>query len=982
MKYNIAFKFLAVLLCAACLLGAVGSVAGVLVLTEGGLYDKTVAQVREETIRSRAETMAQETAMYYSSKNLGGCPENLLDDYIADSGGHVYGWYRYGFDWDHFGYALKDAEGNVLESGGGLSAGGGTATYSFPVTGKYLYLVSANPKNIPASTPSTAASGSGEELYDAIPAEGATVCGATFLDGDGNVLYYVFSTDGIGTVFYNQEGLVVYRSFYNEVWTETGTVCDAVLQDVNGSILYERHDPVNAGELSMDASGNLVFIAAPVEEEPEETEATEATEPVTEPETQATEVPVELDENGNPIAAVPEEAAWTEDNQDSPTEWSEPEEGKASGEEAYSEEDYEEDPYSGEGQPKEDYEAYNEDVPEEQTAEDGAADGAETVPETTEAPTEPPVTEPEVTEAPPVPEETVPEVTEPVLIDGKPLSQYQVSRYSYYDSQTGEEMVAQCVYLTMPELTVEVYTEKGALEEDCLYDVLEIVRQFRNDLFLILGVSLLLFAVLAVYLCCAAGRKPKCDEVRAGGLNRLPLDLYLALAAVGICALAAVGTQGAYYLLRQSLQTGCATAIAAAYAACLLIVGFGFALAAQVKTPGSYWITNSICGRCINLVIRCAVWLEKFLSLKGFPSLGRGCKKVWLWLTLAAAWLWQLISQFCRWLKDLAHRFLRMLPVMWQWLLTGCVILLLLFLSIATRSEGMLVLYLIAALAIVLYGAYCFGTLRKSTKRMSKGDLDTQVDDKHMVGAFKDFAEDLNGLAGVAVVAAQKQLKSERMKTELITNVSHDIKTPLTSIINYVDLLQKPHTDEEQEQYLEVLARQSLRLKKLIDDLMEMSKASTGNMTVEVTKLDAVESVNQALGEFADKLDKAQIIPVFRHTEESVAMMADGRLVWRVLSNLLSNAVKYAMPGTRLYIDLMVLEGKVVISLKNISRDELNIEADELMERFVRGDDSRNTEGSGLGLNIAKSLMELQKGQLQLLVDGDLFKVTLVFPGA
>ena len=161
---------------------------------------------------------------------------------------------------------------------------------------------------------------------------------------------------------------------------------------------------------------------------------------------------------------------------------------------------------------------------------------------------------------------------------------------------------------------------------------------------------------------------------------------------------------------------------------------------------------------------------------------------------------------------------------------------------------------------------------------------------------------------------------------------------------------------------------------------MEMSKASTGNMTVEVTKLDAVESVNQALGEFADKLDKAQIIPVFRHTEESVAMMADGRLVWRVLSNLLSNAVKYAMPGTRLYIDLMEMEDKVVISLKNISRDELNIEADELMERFVRGDDSRNTEGSGLGLNIAKSLMELQKGQLQLLVDGDLFKVTLIFP--
>ena len=231
-------------------------------------------------------------------------------------------------------------------------------------------------------------------------------------------------------------------------------------------------------------------------------------------------------------------------------------------------------------------------------------------------------------------------------------------------------------------------------------------------------------------------------------------------------------------------------------------------------------------------------------------------------------------------------------------------------------------------------------------------------------------------------MAAQKQLKSERMKTELITNVSHDIKTPLTSIINYVDLLQKPHTPEEEKTYLEVLNRQSQRLKKLIEDLMEMSKASTGNLTADITKLDAVESVNQALGEFADKLEKAQLTPVFRHPEESVAMMADGRLAWRVLSNLLSNTVKYALPGTRVYIDVMALEGKVIISLKNISRDELNVDADELMERFVRGDDSRNTEGSGLGLNIAKTLMELQKGQLQLLVDGDLFKVTLIFPGA
>ena len=211
--------------------------------------------------------------------------------------------------------------------------------------------------------------------------------------------------------------------------------------------------------------------------------------------------------------------------------------------------------------------------------------------------------------------------------------------------------------------------------------------------------------------------------------------------------------------------------------------------------------------------------------------------------------------------------------------------------------------------------------------------------------------------------------------------MSHDIKTPLTSIINYVDLLGKPHTPEEQAQYLEVLRRQSQRLKKLIDDLMELSKASSGNITVELGEVDAVEMMDQALGEFSDKLDRVPLYPVFRQPEEPHMMRADGRLVWRVLSNVLGNACKYALPGTRLYVDVARAGEDVIISLKNISREELNTDAEDLMERFVRGDVSRNTEGSGLGLNIAKSLMEVQGGQLRILVDGDLFKVTLIFPG-
>jgi len=220
------------------------------------------------------------------------------------------------------------------------------------------------------------------------------------------------------------------------------------------------------------------------------------------------------------------------------------------------------------------------------------------------------------------------------------------------------------------------------------------------------------------------------------------------------------------------------------------------------------------------------------------------------------------------------------------------------------------------------------------------------------------------------------------MKSELITNISHDIKTPLTSIINFVDLLQKSPTEQEAAQYLQVLSRQSARMKKLIEDLMELSKANSGNITAHITKLDAAESINQALGEFSDKFAAAELEPVFRIPQTPIRMLADGRLVWRVLSNLMSNAVKYALPGTRLYIDLTETDSEVQLSLKNISREPQRINAEDLMERFVRGDVSRNSEGSGLGLNIAKSLMELQNGQLQLQLDGDLFKVTLVFPKA
>ena len=514
----------------------------------------------------------------------------------------------------------------------------------------------------------------------------------------------------------------------------------------------------------------------------------------------------------------------------------------------------------------------------------------------------------------------------------------------------------------------------------------------KNLLLAALFGGLLLFAVCAVYLCCAAGCRKGTEEIKAGGLNALPLDLYAGGVILVVAACIAILDELDFrWLERQSMTTLLWLGGTMGYVCCLVFVGFCFAFAAQVKMKNEYWIGNTLLGRCLKLAFwvlkKC--WAGLLWLLPGlYRQTKRILKDIWKVSAALAVLGWDMTKKLFAWLCGWLRRFVRLceglfsrLPLIWQWLVVGMVLVLWLLVAVAERMESLMVLWCCCALAVVLYGANCFGALLDGAKHMRSGDLKTKVDDKYLIGTFREFAGELNGLADVAVVAAQNQLKSERMKTELITNVSHDIKTPLTSIINYVDLLEKPHTPEEEKTYLEVLNRQSHRMKKLIEDLMEMSKASTGNIPVEITQIDAVEAVNQALGEFADKLEAAGVTPVFHDTQD-VLLLADGRLLWRTMSNILSNAVKYALRGTRLYVDVSAVEDKAVISFKNISGAQLNISADELMERFVRGDSSRNTEGSGLGLNIAKSLMELQNGQLQLLVDGDLFKVTLVFPRA
>lgn len=325
------------------------------------------------------------------------------------------------------------------------------------------------------------------------------------------------------------------------------------------------------------------------------------------------------------------------------------------------------------------------------------------------------------------------------------------------------------------------------------------------------------------------------------------------------------------------------------------------------------------------------------------------------------------------------------MSIMWTGMLWGgCIIAAFWIVGVVSGSFEVGVFVTLLAIGSLVGLAWVLSQLSRlieGAKHLSEGDLSYKIDTTHLYGPFRRNADMLNRISSGCAVEVERRMKSEHLKTELLTNVSHDIKTPLTSIINYVDLLKKTDPQpKEAREYADVLERQSNRLKKLLEDLIEASKASTGNITVELAPTDAAELLRQAVGEYSERLTAQSLETVLRIGGESCTITADGRLLWRVFDNLLGNVVKYAMPGTRVYLDLTEQGGQSSIVVKNISREALNIDTDELMERFVRGDASRATEGSGLGLSIARSLTECMGGRFELSVDGDLFKVTLRFP--
>ena len=343
--------------------------------------------------------------------------------------------------------------------------------------------------------------------------------------------------------------------------------------------------------------------------------------------------------------------------------------------------------------------------------------------------------------------------------------------------------------------------------------------------------------------------------------------------------------------------------------------------------------------------------------------------------------IWRIVRAVFRALWRIA----KSLPLIWKTALAGLILVFIEFVLFMQDYYGTLaapfLALKLAELLAVLYVAVNLRTLQKGGEKLADGDFSSPIDTRYLIGDFKRYGQELNDVQSGLEQAVQEQMKAEHLKTELITNVSHDIKTPLTSIVNYVDLLKKEDIPSPNAQeYIAVLDRQSHRLKKLTEDLVEASKASSGVLNVDLQPTDVNVLFSQIEGEYQERLAACQLTLVTQPPAPGTVIRADSRLLSRVMDNLVSNICKYALPGTRVYVVSTLSREAVTISFKNVSRDELNISPDELMERFVRGDASRHTEGSGLGLSIARSLVQLQGGRFDLAIDADLFRADITFP--
>ena len=511
----------------------------------------------------------------------------------------------------------------------------------------------------------------------------------------------------------------------------------------------------------------------------------------------------------------------------------------------------------------------------------------------------------------------------------------------YEDNQT----VVEVWQTNVTDLTVEggVAADLHADDDYTLYLTLaEQLLPLRHWLIAFLAIAALAALGCLIFLLWAVGHKEGVAGIYLAPWHRLPLDL----AAVIVAAPTLLGIYGLGYFLSLDYFL---TRRVDEYDAVILFLGITIFLVTLLMAL--YAVVT------LTVRIKAGKWWRNTLIYRVLHWLWRGLRVI-----------------------------LKALPLVWKTALlcAGMLILEIIGIALCWYTEQVVLLTLVKwviLMPLLILAAVQMRRLQKAGEALAAGDLNVRTDTSKLVLDFKKHGENLNRIGDGMNAAVDARMRSERLKTELITNVSHDLKTPLTSIVNYVDLMdQLPGLQpEEAKAYLEVLRRQSSRLKKLTEDLVEASKASSGAMPVNLNPTNLHELLRQATGEYEEKLAAANL-QLMMELPPDCTVMADGRLLWRVLDNLLNNCCKYAMPGTRVYLHVTTGQTRAAIFVKNVSREVLNIDPDTLMERFVRADASRSTEGSGLGLSIARSLTELQHGTFGLRIDGDLFKVELTLP--
>lgn len=478
------------------------------------------------------------------------------------------------------------------------------------------------------------------------------------------------------------------------------------------------------------------------------------------------------------------------------------------------------------------------------------------------------------------------------------------------------------------DVYIENYINKNLEKGDEFYKYNffydKFVRNFWN-IIIFMGITALLTLVLGINVIITAGCKED-GTPGTGWMDNIPIELY-AIVFIGTTQIGFNGVWGLSY---------------AGYIFTAVFLGFWFLVVISIvktvisRLKNHVFLKTSILGYILILAVKMFKWAFADINTKVKAAVAIG-----------GVMLCEVILVFGIGMSNGGSVFVWGLVKMAQFALLLCIYSMLL-------------------------------KLRNAAREMHEGGTDIKIDTRETYGIIRETADYMNDIfAGLDKAVAEK-LKSEQLKTELITNVSHDIKTPLTSIINYVDLMKKEQIDNPKvAEYLEIVDKQSLRLKKLTEDVIEASKAATGNITAELANINVDEMIGQALGEYEGKFNEKHVMPVYENGDMVHYALADGRLLWRVIDNLFSNVCKYTMEGTRLYINIVENNENVIVTIKNISKYQLNISSEELMQRFVRGDSSRSTSGNGLGLSIAESLTKLQGGSLKLDINGDLFIVSI-----